>query len=490
VNLQIKIKGKMKILWQKIGLPLLLILITLIFFIFMLQTRTNSGFLPTLSGLLFVFLGTGIFFYLYPRPGLIPLLLFHFFVGNYFILFPAAQTTQPFSFFYLICFTLIPPTLIHFTFLISEMFVDVRKRFFFYGIPYLISFLSLGPSLYFFFKNPPDWMGIHYLLIAYLALAYLFWLIRLVWILQKPHLELDRTIARYLLLGQLIGFIVPIGLTIAIFLGGISFPIHWVSPLVLLFPISLLVGVIPGKRRQMETYIVQSEKRQTFGNLLAGLAHELNNPLNFIYSNLEPLRESLEFLKGRIVPQDDKSSEVFRDLDHIVASMEEGVTRARGLVEKFRGLPYTRREQKEEVDLNKILEQSIDLLSHKWKGRIRIEKKLEEIPKIQGYPLELGQVFTNLLSNACDAILQNGVIFVSSHQGSAGIKISIRDTGKGIPKEEMGRVFDPFFTTKTQGEGTGLGLSITLQKIKNHKGSIEVKSEVGKGTEFLILLPY
>jgi signal transduction histidine kinase len=107
-----------------------------------------------------------------------------------------------------------------------------------------------------------------------------------------------------------------------------------------------------------------------------------------------------------------------------------------------------------------------------------------------GVPGELEQAFTNILVNAMDATPEGGLIQVSSHEISDSVKILIRDNGKGIPREIISRIFDPFFTTKGQGEGQGLGLAMTQQIIKQHRGSIEVKSETGKGTEFLVLLPY
>jgi signal transduction histidine kinase len=434
--------------------------------------------LPALSGLFFIFLGVGIYFYLFPRAGLLPLLAFHFLVGIYFIILPEEQLTSLFSPLGLVCLAMIPPTMIHFTFLISETLIEIRKRFFLFLIPYGVSLVMLV------------WIRSNVVMVAYLGLAYFSWLIRLLMIFRSPHFELDRIIARYLLFGQLIGFIIPSGIAGVIFLKWGPFPLNLVAPFILLFPISLWMGFVPSKRQEMETYLVQTEKRIGYGSLLAGLAHELKNPLTFIYAHLEPLRELSIYLKSHPPPPGEKVPSILRDFDKMIDNMEEGVTRAQGLIEKVRYFPKPRPEKKEEVDLNPLIDRSIELLSPKWKDRIIIEKKFEEIPKVRGFSGELAQVFTNLIANACDATPLGGLIEVSTHKAAAGVKISVRDTGKGIPKREIDRIFDPFFTTKEQGKGSGLGLAITLQIIKSHKGKIQVKSEVGKGTEFLVFLPY
>src|SRR5207247_928340 len=167
------------------------------------------------------------------------------------------------------------------------------------------------------------------------------------------------------------------------------------------------------------------------------------------------------YVKGLVPHPDSKATQVFQGLDHMLKNMEEGVTRAKGLIESFRFFPQRRTEQKEEIDLNLILDRSIDLLSHKWKGQIRIVRRFEKIPKIRAFPGELTQVFTNILANASEATPSGGIIYVSTHSGGTGIKIMIQDTGQGIPSENLSRIFDPFFTTKGPGEGTGLGLSIS-----------------------------
>jgi signal transduction histidine kinase len=500
-------KHMLKTLFRLKSLPFYLTLLSLALFLITLQiTRTQIGIpsftehdffwialFPALIGLLFIFLGVGFFLYLFPRPGLVPLFLFHFFVGNFLILF--SKNYLPFYFTYLsfFCLAFIPPTLIHFTFLISEMFVSVKKRNALFFVTYCVGVLIAVLYLYFLIKDPTLRTYRTFLnnaLLTYLVLAYFFWISRLIWIYKKPYLEFDRIFARYLLIGQLVGFILPLGLVGLLVFEGISLPLNLASPLILLFPISLWIGIVPGERQRSQTYLIQSEKRVALGDLLAGLAHELNNPLTFVYSSIEPLSESLEYLKSVIQEPTEKTAKVFKHLDKMVANMRDGMTRAENLIKKFRDLPSKKRAEKEEIDLNLLIDKTIELLEPKWKDRIQIEKSFEELPKILGLTGELEQAFTNLLANSMEATPDGGVVQVSTHEAANGVKIMIRDTGKGIPKEVIGRIFDPFFTTKEQGEGMGLGLAITLQIIKNHRGSIEVKSEEGKGTKFVVFLPY
>ncbi|HCU25539.1 MAG TPA: hypothetical protein DF383_11040 [Deltaproteobacteria bacterium] len=235
--------------------------------------------------------------------------------------------------------------------------------------------------------------------------------------------------------------------------------------------------------------LVQTEKLAMMGSLLAGLAHEINNPLTFIYSNLEPLREAIVELRQRAPADDGPATQIFAELNATVDTMEEGARRAKEIIENLRYFSYPGRREKEAVDLNKLLEQSITLLAPKWKGRLRIVRRYGEIPKIQAFPADLGQVFLNILANACDATPKRGVLHVRTWQEGDAVTVSVRDSGTGIEKDVLPRIFDPFFTTKGPDEGTGLGLAITLQLVQKHRGKLELQSEPGEGTEFRIVLP-
>jgi len=198
--------------------------------------------------------------------------------------------------------------------------------------------------------------------------------------------------------------------------------------------------------------------------------------------NIEPLREKLKELGP-------PSPSASREIEKILETMEEGVNRARGLIERFRDFPTGEGEGKEKVDLNRVLEQTIDMMSPKWKGRLRIERRFGDVPKIAGYPLQLAQIFTNVIANACDATPEGGAVTVATQPGATAAKVSVKDTGHGISKERVARIFDPFFTTKETGRGTGLGLSLSYGIVKEHEGEILVHSEPGKGATFVVELP-
>jgi two-component system, NtrC family, sensor kinase len=144
---------------------------------------------------------------------------------------------------------------------------------------------------------------------------------------------------------------------------------------------------------------------------------------------------------------------------------------------------------RKEVDLNEGLEVSLRLLESRWRERITIHRDLREIPLVECDPGQMNQVFMNLLANACDAIVDEGSIWISTGWDGATVRIAIRDDGCGITADALGRVFDPFFTTKDVGEGTGLGLSISHGIVEGHGGRLEVDSTPGEGTTFTVTLP-
>jgi signal transduction histidine kinase len=455
--------------------------------IFSLRDYLLIVLLPAISGLLFFLLGAGLCLYLPHESGSLALLFFHFLVGNFLILSPEFHLTYRFSYLHLAVFAFIPAAMIHFAFLFPEPQKSFERGRFFHVLPYLASALLLIPYCHFFLQAPSTWIKIEYGVVFYVIAIYLFWLTRLAKTLRRPQLEFNRIVARYLLSGQMIAFTLPLAAVVAIFVGGFSFPLNFAAPVIILFSLSLFVGVIFARFRQSQMQLVQAEKWATVGNLMAGLAHEINNPLNFIYSNLEPLRETLQFLKKDSHSQ---KVDVWNELDQLVEDMEEGATRVKSIVENFRYFSYPSQEKTEAVDLHEVLDQSLKLLTPKWKDRITIFRNYGNIPKIQSSHGEIGQVFVNLLANACEAISKEGTVQISTSyvRAKESIEIRIRDSGVGIPKEEIAKIFDPFYTTKPQGEGTGLGLAITLQIVKKHQGTIEVKSEIQKGTEIVVSL--
>lgn len=432
--------------------------------------------IPAVTGLLFVLLGFWLSFAFPEWGGRFPILFFHVLVGNYLILSPEFQMTYHFAYLHLILFALIPAVMIHFAF----EFPEREKRDF--KIPYSVTALLLIPYLFLFKNYPRAWIVAEYAVVAAVIGAYLFWIYRLTRILKTPHLEHNRVIARSLLGGQIAAFAVPFVAAIAIFILRLPVPLNLATPLTLLFPLSLFAGVLLGRLRQSRMQLVQTEKRAALGGLLAGLAHEINNPLNFIYANLEPLRDGI----GR-VPE----ASLKKELSEIARDMEEGAKRTKAIIDNFRFFSTPERRQRQSLDAHHLLEQSLNLLSHRWqKSPIELVRRYGVIPKISGEPAELGQVFVNILSNAIDALAgKPGRIEIITSQDGLNAVVRIRDSGPGITPKNLSKIFDPFFTTKAQGEGTGLGLSISRETIHAHGGSVDVRSGPDKGTEFIVKLP-
>lgn len=251
--------------------------------------------------------------------------------------------------------------------------------------------------------------------------------------------------------------------------------------------------------------LVHSAKMISLGELVAGVAHELNNPISFIYSNMTHLREySDKLIKLVQVAEEDiqklpaKKEEfeydfIVKDLPKLITSCEEGARRTRDIVLGLRNFSRLDDVQIKEVDLRELMETSLNLVQGEIKNKIEIEKHYDEIPKIKCYASQISQVFVNLLSNAIQAIDNNGKIWIAIKESKMNevpaLQVSIQDTGKGIKPEFLDQIFDPFFTTKAVGKGTGLGLSITYGIIQKHNGDIQVRSSENVGTEFIITIP-
>lgn len=248
--------------------------------------------------------------------------------------------------------------------------------------------------------------------------------------------------------------------------------------------------------------LVHTAKMASLGQLVAGVAHELNNPIGFIYSNMEHLRDYSEKLVHLIEvaekqPEKLKKEKQKADLDYIIkdlpkliSSCEDGARRTRDIVLGLRNFSRLEEAQLKQVDLHEGLESTLRLLSGELKNRIKVTKDFSRLPKVTCYPSQLNQVFMNVLSNAAQAIEGEGEIHLATKKlGSDRVEVLIRDSGKGMSKQTLEKVFDPFFTTKALGSGTGLGLSISYGVVQKHGGEILVSSDVGKGTEFRIILP-
>lgn len=259
-----------------------------------------------------------------------------------------------------------------------------------------------------------------------------------------------------------------------------------------------------------QNQLVQSERMASLGNLTAGIAHELNNPLNFIRGNVKPLKRDISeilvllekyetVIKEKDLVNQFGEIENLRkelDLDFLVGEITslldgigEGAFRSGEIVKGLRSFSRMDDDKMVIANVHDGIDSTLVLLKNRTKDRITIHLAYGDIPEIQCSPTKLNQVFMNIISNAIEAIEEKGDIFIETSMNESYILINIRDTGTGMSEEIKARVFEPFYTTKDVGEGMGLGLSISYGIIKHHNGRIDVRSEAGKGSEFIITLP-
>ena len=240
--------------------------------------------------------------------------------------------------------------------------------------------------------------------------------------------------------------------------------------------------------RNTRHQLFHSEKMASLGQLTAGIAHEINNPVNFISSGIIGLKKSLK--KYIEFSQNGSTDEIVKDMNDMISAIEEGASRTSTIVKSLQLFSREDTENYIEADVITGLESTYKLLSHRLEPSIILVKayELKEV-KIFCFPGQLNQVFMNILLNAVQASKGAGTIKVGVKKQKENVVISISDDGPGIPDDKKEKIFEPFYTTKNLQEGTGLGLSITFGIIKKHKGSIEVKDNEPKGTKFIIKLP-
>lgn len=259
--------------------------------------------------------------------------------------------------------------------------------------------------------------------------------------------------------------------------------------------------------KDTQTKLVHSAKMISLGQLVAGVAHELNNPIGFIYSNMGHLRDySARLIKLLETAEKDPSKlaaekarleydYILQDLPKLISSCEDGARRTRDVVLGLRNFSRLETAKLVELDVIEALDKTLNLLAGEIKNRIEIIKNYEPIPNIKCYETQINQVFMNILTNAVHAISGPGKIWISVYtvkdpvNKAFNIQVSIQDSGKGMSAATMEQIFDPFFTTKEIGKGTGLGLSISYGIVQSHGGQIQVRSQEGVGTEFIITLP-
>jgi len=241
-----------------------------------------------------------------------------------------------------------------------------------------------------------------------------------------------------------------------------------------------------GELKATEIQLVQAEKMASLGRLVAGVAHEINNPVSFIASNVEPLRRRLVRAAATAPPDAQK---LLREAEDITTIMARGAERTAAIVKDLRTFSRLGEAVRKPIDLHESLDVTVRLLEARWRDRIAIHREYGTLPPLEGDPGQLNQVFMNLLANACDAIKDRGNVWLRTAAEGDAVTLTIRDDGCGMPPEVASRIFEPFFTTKDVGGGTGLGLAISHGVIAAHGGRIAVESAPGQGTTFRIVLP-
>ncbi len=266
------------------------------------------------------------------------------------------------------------------------------------------------------------------------------------------------------------------------------------------------------KLQHAQSQLLQSEKMASIGQLAAGVAHEINNPIGYVYSNLGSLQKYLDELfkvvdayekveplltqhheeMASLRAVKDKADLGFlkEDVIALMSESREGITRVKKIVQNLKDFSHAGSDEEWQwADLHKGLDSTLNIVWNEIKYKGDVVKEYGEIPEIECLPSQLNQVFMNLMVNAAHAIEERGTITIRTGAQGDRVWIEVSDTGKGIAPEHLSKIFDPFFTTKPVGTGTGLGLSVSYSIIQTHNGSINVASEVGKGTTFHITLP-
>jgi signal transduction histidine kinase len=236
-----------------------------------------------------------------------------------------------------------------------------------------------------------------------------------------------------------------------------------------------------------ETHLVQSEKMASLGRLVAGVAHEINNPVSFIASSVAPLRRRLE--RASTAPPADVAR-LLAEAREIIDIMARGAERTTAIVRDLRSFSRLGEAVRKPADLREGIEVTLRLLESRWRDRLTIHREYDDtLQPVECDPGQINQVFMNLLANACDATQAGGNIWLRTETRGTDACVTIRDDGPGIPPESLGRIFEPFFTTKEVGRGTGLGLAIAHGIVAAHGGRIEVESTPGAGATFRVILP-
>ncbi|WP_242976462.1 MULTISPECIES: ATP-binding protein [Clostridium] len=261
------------------------------------------------------------------------------------------------------------------------------------------------------------------------------------------------------------------------------------------------------KLKSAQSKLIQSEKMASLGTLVAGVAHEINNPINYIYLSSKVLDMDLCNFKEEVIELLDNADDdvlnffeqYFNKFSKSIINILDGSNQVTTIVNDLRLFSRLDEAVKKEIDVSEALETTIRLVKTKYTKQIKFIKNFQTHRKIECYPSQLNQVFLNIIVNACHAIVEkqndlvcenNGLIVIRVFDNNKEIIIEFCDNGCGMTKDTISRIFEPFFTTKPMGQGTGLGMSISYGIIEKHNGSIEVESKVGEGSTITIHIPY
>ncbi|MEM8505741.1 MAG: ATP-binding protein [Cyanobacteria bacterium P01_D01_bin.1] len=262
--------------------------------------------------------------------------------------------------------------------------------------------------------------------------------------------------------------------------------------------------------KSAQSQLIQTEKMSSLGQMVAGIAHEINNPISFIQGNIAPLKDYFQDLLNlletyrseyphpteTVLEMQDEIDLAFilEDSDKLLESMQFGTQRVRDIVVSLRNYSRLDEAAVKDVDIHEGIDSTLLILNHRIKEGVDVIKDYGDLPQIRCSPSQLNQVFTNIIANALDAMSDADsnpmqLMIMTRASSSNHVQIRIRDTGPGMTPEIKAKIFDPFFTTKVVGKGTGLGMGICFKIIEQHQGQIDVVSEVGKGSEVIITLP-
>ena len=249
--------------------------------------------------------------------------------------------------------------------------------------------------------------------------------------------------------------------------------------------------------KEAQAQLVQSEKMGAVGQLVAGVAHEVNNTTNFITGALPPLGKRLDEIRLILAGHGEQSgqdsgrvAELMQSIDLLMGNIREGARRTSKIVTDLKNFSRPDDDLDRQFDINQCLESTLALALPEYRHKIEVTRDFaQNLPKVSGSQGQINQVFMNLILNAVHAQPDRGSLLIRTFSGDGAIHVVFKDKGPGIPKKIQNRIFDPFFTTKEVGKGTGLGLSVSFGIINKHRGRILVRSEPGQGAEFEVILP-